>query len=185
MGLVQDVAGSMSAERRAALAALLRRHGLAPRVRERAEMVKAAAQGQDLAEICRWSGRSAETVRHWLGRYLSGGLEALADAARPGRPARADATYQAALETAMARSPREVGLLFDVWTSARLSAHLAEQTGVRIAPGWLRVLLGRQRFVTGRPKHTLGHRRDADEVARCEADLAAAGEKSGGSTGAV
>jgi hypothetical protein len=85
----------------------------------------------------------------------------------------------------MATSPRELGLLFDVWTSARLSAYLAEETGVRIAPGWLRVVLGRRDFVVGRPKHTLRHLRNGTEVAACEAELAAVGEKGGRSPSAV
>ena len=64
-----------------------------------------------------------------------------------------------------------------MWTSERLSAYLARTGGVRIAPGWLRVLLGRMRFACGRPKHTLSHLRDPEEVAACEAQLAEAEKK--------
>ncbi len=77
----------------------------------------------------------------------------------------------------METPPRTLGLPFDVWSSRRLSAYLAETTGVRIAPGWLRVLLHRQRFACGRPKHTLAQLQDPEEVAACEARLQAAGEK--------
>jgi transposase len=173
------------AEERAAVEAALRRRDLSPRERERLEMIKAAALGQDLAGIARWSGRTPETVRHWCGRFRAGGLPALADAARPGRPPKADAAYLAALETAVETVPRALGLPFDAWTSARLSAYLAETTGVRIAPGWLRVLLHRQRFACGRAKHTLDHLHDPAEVAACEQALQAAGEKGGGPSGAV
>lgn len=131
----------------------------------------------------RWSGRSARTVRRWLGRFVIGGVAALADAPRPGRPARADGAYRAALEAAVTTPPPALGLPFDVWTSARLSAYLAEQTAVRIAPSWLRTLLGRQDFVRGRPKHTLGHLQDPAEVAAFEAAVAAAGENNGGRAG--
>ena len=165
--------------------ALLRRRDLAPRVRERLEMVKAAALGQDVAAIAHWVGRSPPTVRLWLRRYRDGGAAALADAPRPGRPVRADAAYVQALEAAVETPPRELGLDFDVWTSDRLSAYLAATTGVRIAPGWLRALLARQDFVCGRPKHTLKHLQDADEVATCKAALAEAGEKGGGRAGPV
>jgi len=154
-------------------------------VRERLEMVKAAALGQDLAAIARWSGRSPETVRRWLAAFHAGGIAALADAPRHGRPLKADAAYLAALESAVAMPPRRLGLPFDVWTSGRLSAYLHEQTGVRIAPGWLRVLLPRQHFVCGRPKHTLAHLQDAAEVAACQEALKVAGGKSGGRSGAL
>lgn len=164
---------------RAAVEARLRRRDLSRRERERLEMVKAAALGYDLAAIAHWSGRSVRTVRHWLGRFATGGVAALRDAPRAGRPPKADAAYRAALDQAVTTPPPAVGLPFDVWTSARLSAYLAETTGVRIAPGWIRALLNRHDFVCGRPKHTLGHLRDPAEVAACEAELAAAGGKGG------
>jgi transposase len=171
---------AVTAEQRAAVEARLRVRTLPPRLRERLEMVKGAALGQDLGTIARWSGRSPRRVGFWLQRFLAGGIAALADAPRPGRPPRADAAYLAALETAVETPPRALGLPFDVWTSARLGAYLVETTGVRIAPGWLRALLARRRFVSGRPKHSLKHLQDAAEVAACEAELAAAGGKSGG-----
>jgi transposase len=113
------------------------------------------------------------------------GLAALADAPRPGRPPKADAAYLAELEAALASGPRALGLEFDVWTAGRLSAHLAERTGVRLAAGWLRAVLARRDFVCGRPKHTLRHRREPAEVAACEAALAAVGENGGRGAAAV
>jgi transposase len=169
----------VSDEQRQAVEGLLRRRDLVPRVRERLEMVKAVALGQDLATIEAWSGRSAGTIRRWVGRFLSGGAAALADAPRSGRPARADAAYLQALEGAVETPPPALGLPFDVWTSDRLSAYLAETTGVRLAPGWLRALLGRRRFACGRPKHTLKHLQDAAEVSACQAELAAAEKNRG------
>ncbi len=170
---------AVTVEERTAVEAVLRRRDLTPRVRERLEMVKGSALGQDLDEIARWSGRTPETVRHWLRRFRVGGIAALADAPRRGRPPKADAAYLAALEQAVETAPRTLGLPFDVWTSRRLSVYLVEQTGVRIAPGWLRVLLHQQRFACGRPKHTLEHLQDPDEVAACREALQAAGEKGG------
>lgn len=185
MAQQQALAITVTAEQRATVEAFLRRQDLVPRVRERLEMVKAVALGQDLATIMAWSGRSARTVRRWVGRFLTGGVAAVADAPRGGRPAQADAAYRQALATALETPPGTLGLPFDVWTSERLSAYLAETTGVRIAPGWVRALLARQRFVCGRPKHSLKHLQDEAEVAACKQELAAAEKKSGGSARAV
>ena len=124
----------ISAEQRARVEEKLRGRELLPRTRERLEMVKAAALGHTLEEIVRWSGRSPRTVRFWLDRFVGVGAAGLADAPRAGRPARADAEYLAALERAVETPPRGLGLGFDVWTSSRLSAYLAETTGVRIIP---------------------------------------------------
>lgn len=167
-------------EQRVEVEALLRRRDLNPRVRERLEMVKARALGQDVAAIATWSGRTVRTVERWLRRFAMGGATAVADAPRPGRPPLADAAYRQVLERAVETSPRALDLPFDVWTSARLSAYAAQRTGVRIAPGWVRTLLAQQTFVCGRPKHTLTHLQDPAEVAACKAELAAAEKKGSG-----
>jgi transposase len=184
MGLLEEVMARAERER-GEWEAWLRRRELQPRVRERLEMVKAAALGQSVAGIAQWVGRSSPTVRLWLRRYRDGGVAALADAPRVGRPAKADQAYLKALEAAVETPPRSLGLPFDVWTSARLSAYLAGTTGITIAPGWLRVVLARRAFVCGRPKHTLKHLQDPDEVAACRAALAAAGEKGGRRAGPI
>jgi transposase len=185
MRRMAEPAADEAAEQRAAVEAALRRRDLAPRVRERLEMVKARALGADLPGIAAWSGRSVRTVRQWLRRFDQGGVPALADAPRAGRPAKADAAYLQALEATVEPAPPRLGLPFAVWTSARLSADLAGTTGVRIAPGWLRAVLARRDFVCGRPKHTLKHLHDPGEVAACEAALAAAGGTGDGRAGPV
>lgn len=172
-------------EQQGVVAAMLRQSTLPPRLRERLEMVKAASLGADWEEIAAWSGRTSRTVRHWLNRFGVGGIAALADAPRPGRPRTADAAYHVALDDLVDRDPRALGLPFDAWTSARLSAYLVEMTGVRITPGWMRVLLAQHRLRCGRPKHTLDHLRDPQAVAACEAAIAEAKKKGGERAGAV
>src|SRR5258706_7235326 len=77
---------AITAEQRAQVEQLLQRTDLTRRVRERLEMVKAAAVGDGRERIARWSGRSVATVEHWVARLAADGVEALADAPRPGRP---------------------------------------------------------------------------------------------------
>lgn len=168
-----------AAAERIAIESRLRRRDLAPRERERLEMLKAVALGQDEASIAAWSGRSVRTVRRCLARFRRGGLAALPDRRRTGRPPRAAAAYQAAMQEAISTAPPALGLPFDVWTAARLNAYLAEQTGVRLHPAWLRTLLARAGVAVGRPKHTLRHLQDPDAVAACRTELAATETKSG------
>lgn len=175
-----DVTGPIDPAQWTTIEARLRACDVTPRERERLEMVKGAALDWDVAAIATWSGRTEATVRRWLRAFREGGVAALADAPRAGRPRQADADYLSAMETAVATVPRDLGQPFDVWTSARLSAYLAETTGTRIAPGWMRVLLHRQRFTYGRPKHSVAHLQDPAEVAACEARLREVGGKGGG-----
>ena len=185
MDVAQDPCITLSEPEQEAIRARLHHGTMTPRVRERLEMVKAANLGADVPAIAAWSGRSERTVRHWLRCFLDEGITGLSDAPRSGRPCQADAAYLTALEQTVETPPRRLELPFDVWTSARLSVYLAQQTGVQISPGWLRVLLVRQHFACGRPKHTLTHLQDADAVARCAADLAAVGGKGGRCAGTL
>ena len=77
----------VTAAQREAVERMLRERALAPRLRERLEMVKAASLGADWEAIAAWSGRTPRTIRHWLTRFLVGGIPALTDAPRSGRPA--------------------------------------------------------------------------------------------------
>src|SRR5258708_35505535 len=97
----------------------LRRTELTRRMRERLEMVKAAALGDDVARSARWSGRSVARVEHWLGRFATGGGAARAEAPRAGRPVQAGAASVAAPEAAPGVPPSAWGLPFHPWTAGR------------------------------------------------------------------
>ncbi len=163
---------AIAAEQREEVERQLRRPDLPRRVRERLEMVKAAALGDEVERIARWSGRAVDTVEHWLARCAEGGRGALTDAPRAGRPVRADAVYLAAMESALETAPSALGVPFDVWTSERLSVYLEQQTGVPICSGGLRARLAQRGWVGGRPKHTLKHLHDPAAVAASRAELA-------------
>src|SRR5262249_38955609 len=90
----------------------LRRTDLTRRVRERLEMVKAAALDDDAERIARWSGRSVAIVAHGLARFAAGGVQALCDAPRSGRPVHAEAVYRAAMESALETPPATRSLAF-------------------------------------------------------------------------
>ena len=59
---------------------------------QRARILLLAAEGHSNTEIGRLVGVSLPTVRLWRGRYTDGGLEALGDLHRSGRPAIHDET---------------------------------------------------------------------------------------------
>ena len=87
MDVGTDVTGPIDGARQAAVEGRLRDRRLALRERERLEMVKGAALGWDVAAIATWCGRTEATVRRWLAAYRAGGVDALADAPRPGQEA--------------------------------------------------------------------------------------------------
>jgi len=92
---------------------------------QRARSVSLAAEGTSSAEVSRRVGVSLPTVRSWRVRYASGGLMALDDRPRSGRPA---VHGEQAIIAATLEAPPAV-LSVTHW-SARL---LADQLGVSFA----------------------------------------------------
>jgi len=76
----------LSGETLAALEALTRRTTVAVGLARRARIVLLAAEGTPLDRIARQVGVDRNVVRLWVDRYRVGGLDALQDRPRPGRP---------------------------------------------------------------------------------------------------
>jgi hypothetical protein len=76
----------LSDQERATLEALTRRTTVAVGLVRRARMVLLAADGMPLDRIAREIGADRTSVRTWIDRYRAGGLDALQDRPRPGRP---------------------------------------------------------------------------------------------------
>jgi len=77
---------ALSDEARAVLEAVTRRTTVAAGLARRARIVLLAAEGVPLDRIGRHVGVDRNVVRLWVDRYRLGGLEALQDRPRPGRP---------------------------------------------------------------------------------------------------
>ena len=77
---------ALSAKERATLEALTRRTTVAVGLVRRARMVLLADDGMPLDQIARTLGADRTIVRTWIDRYRAGGLAALEDRPRSGRP---------------------------------------------------------------------------------------------------
>lgn len=77
---------ALSDEARAVLEAVTRRTTVAAGLARRARIVLLAAEGVPLDRIGRHVGVDRNVVRLWVDRYRLGGLDALQDRPRPGRP---------------------------------------------------------------------------------------------------
>ncbi|MFG2563153.1 helix-turn-helix domain-containing protein [Streptomyces sp. NPDC048496] len=79
---------SLTAAERHRLKKAAHGHKTAHQDRVRAQIVLHAARGRGNARIARETGVHLDTVRTWRVRFAEGGLPALADRKRPGRPGR-------------------------------------------------------------------------------------------------
>jgi transposase len=117
----------------AELRARLRQATMAPRLRVRLQCVHLRDQGQTVPQIAQQLQISQATVRRALWRVVAGGLDALADRPRTGRPPRLSDHDLDAVEALLRQAARQGR----VWTVGQLAAWLAGRRGVQISRGRL------------------------------------------------
>lgn len=84
------------------------RAGRSHRVRQRAHAVLLSAQGYTLDQAADVLRVDRDAVSRWLARWERGGLSALADAPKSGRPPKVDAALEAEVVAAASESPASV-----------------------------------------------------------------------------
>lgn len=120
----------LRAEERADLGRLVRAHTTAQRVALRAQIILAAAEGRNNAQVGRQVGVSREAVRLWRDRWV--GLQAvpldelsvegrLADAPRPGAPARIGAEQVCAVVALACEAPTLSERPISQWTGREIA----------------------------------------------------------------
>jgi transposase len=123
---------------RAELRARLRQATVAPRLRVRLQAVQLRDQGQTVPQVAAQLAVSQTTVRRALRRARAGGLAALGDRPRCGRPPKLSDADLDAVQTLLHEAARQGR----AWTARQLADWLAHTRGVTVSPGrlgaWLR-----------------------------------------------
>jgi transposase len=105
------------------LEALVRSASARPSLAQRARIVLMSAEGLTNTEIARRTGATRPTVINWRNRYAAGGIKALGDLPRPGRPPVVDELEVVATTLADGgRPPAHLGT--NQWSSRLLGEHL-------------------------------------------------------------
>jgi transposase len=129
-----------------------------PEDRRRYQIVWLAHVGKHAPEIAPLVLRSPATVRRVLHRFLDGGLAAVPRRTAPGPERTATADWEAELLRVIELDPHEVGVQSATWTTGRLAAYLAEQTGIAVSDETVRQYLLAHDYVCKRPTWTLQRR---------------------------
>ena len=108
---------------RGPLEALARSASARPSLAQRARIVLMSAEGLTNAEIARRTGATRPTVVNWRKRYAAGGINALGDLPRSGRPTTVDELEVVATTLANGGHP-PAHLGADHWSSRLLGQHL-------------------------------------------------------------
>lgn len=121
---------TVTEEERQGLEALVRRHGTPPQLATRARIVLAAAEGRPLVRIAHDVGLSRESVRLWRDRWRAlqdlplaevSVEQRLADAPRPGAPARITAEQVCAVVALACEAPATSGRPISQWTNQEIA----------------------------------------------------------------
>ncbi len=147
-----------------------RQLGLAPATRDRLEMVRLSDAGWSVPKIALHLGTHEQTVRAWIKAFIGRGFDALTNKPRGGDHS---AVRPAMLEAARA----EVAKGTRTWSASEIADWVAEQHGVRISPGRMRVHLKRAKLSYQRTSRSLRHKQKPAEVAERKAQLAALEKK--------
>jgi transposase len=128
----------LSPGQQAELRARLRQATVAPRLRVRLRCVQLRDQGRTVPQIAEQLTVSQATVRRALRRVVAGGLDALPDRPRCGRPPKLSEPDLDAVQELL----RQAAWQGMAWTAGQLAGWLAQTRGVSISPGrlgaWLR-----------------------------------------------
>jgi len=133
-----------------------------PEVRQRCTAIRLLHMGHKPEEVAEMQAVSKPTIYSWIERWRNGGVDALANQPKSGRPLKADDEYTLALMEVIEKEPSELGYDFAIWTIDRLRAHLEKATGIALSSSRFRALLNRKGFRYRRPKYDLGHLQDKE-----------------------
>jgi transposase len=90
------------------------------------------AAGHSCREVAELFGEDDTTVQRWVHRVQQGGLQALRESERPGRPRSLDTQQWRELRADLEKSPRDLGLTAAHWDGASLAEHLRRRFGVQL-----------------------------------------------------
>ena len=138
------------------------------RVRIRAQMIHMLHLGKRVSEVAETLLTTNTTVYNWHQRWREGGMDALEERERSGRPQVGGDEFKEKLEAVIQTEPSTLGYGFAVWTIERLIQHMGRETGVYVSEGTMHNRLEELDFVYRRPKHTLENLQDKEAKEKAE-----------------
>jgi transposase len=161
---------TLTNEQRQELQRRTRQVGIAPSTRDRLEMVRLSDAGWSVPKIARHLGLHEQTVRAWIKAFISRGFDALTNKPRGGDTSELTPVMLEAVRAEVAKGTR-------TWSAGEIADWVANQHGLRISPGRMRVHLKRAKLSYQRTSRSLKHKQQPEEVAERKAELEALEKK--------
>ena len=138
---------------------------VAPRVRDRLEMVRLSGMGWSIPRIARHLGQHEQTVRAWIKAFLEGGFDALTDKPHTGQQSAVTSEIMAAVKEWLTAGNR-------TWNARQIAQEVHARYGLSLSVAHWRKLLRRQGLTYKRTKRTLRHKQDPQAVAAKTEEIA-------------
>jgi transposase len=129
---------------------------------ERARVVQAALDGEQVEAIAIHLGLARNTVYLWLHRFERHGLVGLEDAPRGGRPPTYPREQVGEIVASALTDPQTLDLPFKSWTLDRLVTYLSEQKGIAMKRSRLNEVLLTEGLRWRKQETWFGERVDPD-----------------------
>jgi transposase len=126
-GTVSKYQVRLNPKRRKRLEAIVRRRSPSHWLVLRARVILMSAKRTPILTICGSLSLDRQVVRRWRKRFIGGGVEALKDKDRPGRPKAIAARVWQKVATLVVQSPGKFGLPLSRWSVRDLSMFLLER----------------------------------------------------------
>ncbi|MFH8789121.1 winged helix-turn-helix domain-containing protein [Streptomyces roseoverticillatus] len=136
---------------------MLARRDLTAYTRQRAECIRFLDRGRSVPEVADLLECHPVTVRAAVHRFVDGGVEALPDVPRPGRPAKLLGPDDRIAPAELLDVSAEAGI---TWSAPALCDWLRVERGVEISADWLSELLHREGFRWKRTRDSVRHKAD-------------------------
>ncbi|MFI0789826.1 IS630 family transposase [Streptomyces lydicus] len=128
MPLASAVPVMLTASERHCLKKMAYGHKTPHQARQRATIVLLAARGRPNSRIAAQTRLHVDTVRTWRGRFAAGGLPALADRKRSGRPVSFTALQVAEVKVLACQLPAEAGAPLSRWSCPELAREVVNRS---------------------------------------------------------
>ena len=123
----------------------------------RLHAVLLVAQGMTCPEVAARLGDSVRTVQTWVHRFEEEGFAGLAEADRPGRPARLNEKHRKVIERVLRASPRDAGMDVNLWDGKTLSAFIKKRFGISLQVRQCQRLFRQFGFRLRKPRPMIAH----------------------------
>src|SRR5271167_1669946 len=124
----------------------------APSVSAACRASSRVSAGQSCREVADLFGEDGTTVQRWVRRFEDGGLDALREGERAGRPRTLDAKQWRSLQGDLRKTPRDFGLPATLWDGPVLSEHLRRRYAVDLGVRQCQRLFRQMQFRLRKPR---------------------------------